>query len=183
VQFCVVGGGSEEGALRRMIRSRGLESSFVLAGERRSASDLLPAFDVFVMTSRFEGLPNGLMEAMAAGLPSVCTAVGGCGEIVEEARTGFLVPPDDTEAMARGLRQLVCDADLRARMGEAARKAILTGYSVERLAAETDQIFRGLINSAGSAPRGRRLAAALRVKDEVMNMIEIRTPRGTGKEV
>jgi len=159
-RFCAIGSGSKIGALRSMILARGLDDCFLLTGERPSVGNLLPAFDVFVLTSRFEGLPNAVMEAMAGGLPCVCTDVGGCGELVEEGVTGFLVPSGDAGRFMQRVRQLADDARLRAAMGSAGRARILRDFSVEKLVSRTEGVLRSLLAAREASPRGRRLSAS-----------------------
>ena len=101
------------------------------------------------------------MEAMAAGLPCVCTEVGGCPELVAEGVTGYLVAPGDGAAMSARILELAGDAGLRVTMGRAGRRRIAAGFSVERMVAEVEGIIVKLLDAAASRPRGRRLRADL----------------------
>lgn len=157
LRYCIVGGGPEEESLRDTIRARGMEDRFILMGAIGEAWNLLPGFDVFVLTSRSEGLPNTLMEAMAAALPCVSTDVGGCRELVEHGVTGYLVPAGDAQLLAARIREVAADPEARARMGRAGRQRIASGYSVERLASQVEQVFLRLLEAAGSKSRGHRL--------------------------
>jgi glycosyltransferase involved in cell wall biosynthesis len=103
-----------------------------LLGERTDVADLLAAADVFVLSSDSEGMPMSVLEAMAAGLPVVATAVGGVPELVDDGRTGRLVPPRDPGALAAALAALAGDAGLRARMGEAGRARTAGEFSLAR---------------------------------------------------
>lgn len=118
----LIGSGPLEQALRERAAALGLGPSVVFAGSRTDVPALLPALDVFTLSSRQEGLPVALMEAMASGLPSVLTRVGGIPEIVDQGAEGLLVQPGDTEALAVALGRLVGGAPLRARMAAAARE-------------------------------------------------------------
>jgi glycosyltransferase involved in cell wall biosynthesis len=158
-RFCAIGGGPREDALRAEIRERGLDDTFLLAGPRDSAQELLPAFDIFVLTSRSEGLPNTVMEAMAAGLPCVCTDVGGCGELVEEGLSGHLVPAWDAAAMAGRVRELLRDPGIRERMGSRGRDRILREFSVARLVERTGRTLREILVARRSVRRGQALTA------------------------
>ncbi|GAA3047281.1 hypothetical protein GCM10020229_68350 [Kitasatospora albolonga] len=93
----------------------------VFAGSRPDVPELLPAFDAFTLSSRQEGLPVALMEAMTSGLPSVVTRVGGMPEVLDDGVEGFLVEPADPAGLAAAFGKLAADRGLRERMGEAAR--------------------------------------------------------------
>ncbi|MFF4651579.1 glycosyltransferase [Streptomyces sp. NPDC001380] len=119
----LIGSGPLEQELRGRAAALGLaDGAVVLAGSRPDVPELLPALDVFALSSRQEGLPVALMEAMACGLPSAVTRVGGIPEVVDDGEQGLLVPPADPDALARALARLVGDAGLRDRMGAAARE-------------------------------------------------------------
>ena len=161
VRFWVVGEGPEENAVRAAIREQGVESRVTLLGLKEDARALLPGFDMFVLTSRTEGLPNTVMEAMASGLPCVCTDVGGCRELVDPGATGYLVAPDDARALALRILELAGDPERRAVMGRAGKMKISAGYSVERLVSQVQDLFLRLIEGAGSRGRGHRLPVDL----------------------
>ena len=159
LHFYVIGGGPEEESLRRAIREQGLEHRFTLAGSLEEAWTLLPGFDIFVLTSWSEGLPNTLMEAMAARLPCVCTDVGGCRELVVAGVTGFLVAPDDVQGMAARIVELAGDPGRRGSMGRAGWEKIETGYTVKRLVSNVEALFYRLLEAPATRVRGRRLCA------------------------
>jgi glycosyltransferase involved in cell wall biosynthesis len=117
LRLVVVGTGPMEAQLRRDVERSGLGSRVHLLGARDDVPHILPAFDVFVVSSRYEGLPLALVEAMAAGLPSVATSVGGIPELLDDGRTGFLVAPGDPAALAAAVEKLLCDPKTRAEMG------------------------------------------------------------------
>ena len=117
----LVGGGPREEHLRRLVAARGLAGAVTMAGVRDDVSALLAGFDVFGMSSRFEGLPIALLEAMAAGVPPVATSVGGIPEVITDEVDGILVPPADPEALAAAMTRVATDHGLRASLGEAAR--------------------------------------------------------------
>ena len=93
LQFQIVGDGPRRAELEALVRARGLERTVVFLGHREDVSDLLGAADVFVLPSKSEAFPNGAIEAMAAGLPVVASAVGGLLDLIEPERTGMLVQP------------------------------------------------------------------------------------------
>jgi glycosyltransferase involved in cell wall biosynthesis len=118
----IVGDGPDRPELERRLRGLGLTESVRLAGSRDDVPALLAAADVFVLSSRSEGAPVSVLEAMAAGLPVVATRVGGVPELVEDGQTGFLVPPGDPAALTRVLAELLEDRALRRRLGDAGRQ-------------------------------------------------------------
>jgi glycosyltransferase involved in cell wall biosynthesis len=121
LRIVLVGTGPLEESLRQLAEHLGLTNHVLFAGSRGDVPEILPAFDVFTLTSRFEGLSIALLEAMATGLPCVATRVGGVPEIVVDEETGILVPAGDVAAVAGALERLLGDPVARARMGDAAR--------------------------------------------------------------
>jgi len=119
----LIGTGKLEGELRSHAKSLGLQRAVVFAGSRDDVQTLLPAFDVFALSSLFEGLSIALVEAMAAGLPCVATAVGGVSEVLKDGVQGRLVPPRNARALANALSQLAGSAELRDAM---------SGHALER---------------------------------------------------
>jgi glycosyltransferase involved in cell wall biosynthesis len=118
----IVGDGPERPQLVAEIAQRGLLGRVELLGERADVPELLAEADVFVLSSRSEGLPMSILEAMAAGLPVVASEVGGVGELVVAGETGLLVPPGRPDALAAALRTLLVDASRRERMGAGGRR-------------------------------------------------------------
>ncbi len=118
----IVGDGPDRPAVERELHAGALDGAVELAGERADVPDLLRDAAAFVLSSRSECMPISVLEAMAAGLPVVATAVGGLPEVVVDGETGHLVPPGDAEAMGRALARLVEDPSERARMGAAGHR-------------------------------------------------------------
>jgi glycosyltransferase involved in cell wall biosynthesis len=114
-QLVLVGSGPLERELRDTVRSMGLAERVVFAGSRDDVEELYPAFDVFALSSRNEGLPISLLEAMAAGVPCVATSVGGVPEVV--SNEGLLVPAGDADALADALSTLLGAPELREAVG------------------------------------------------------------------
>jgi glycosyltransferase involved in cell wall biosynthesis len=126
-----VGDGELRSRTEREIRRSALESRFLLLGERSDVPALLPAFDVFALSSLYEGLPCALVEAMTCGIPVVATAVNSVPEIVIAGRTGLLAPPADPSAMADALRFVLDHPAAAAEMAAAARSHIGAGFRPE----------------------------------------------------
>lgn len=127
VRFLLVGWGPLEGEVRTAVTAGGLGGTVTLLGRRDDTLRLMAASDLFVLPSRQEGMPVALMEALSVGLPVVATRVGGVGDIVADAREGFLVPPDAPKEMAEAIGTLAADPRLRAtlRAGALVRAAEL----------------------------------------------------------
>jgi glycosyltransferase involved in cell wall biosynthesis len=146
VHVVLVGGGPEEAALRAQIDALepAARAAMHLAGLRRDVPRVLAAFDVFALTSKLEGLPLVLPEAMAMRLPVVATAVGGVPSVVRDGETGYLVPADDgAEAVLRArLAALHADPATRRALGARGREVALADYSAERMAADYMAIYR-----------------------------------------
>ena len=116
----IVGSGPLEERLRAWVGDLDLESSVVLTGSRDDAIDLFPAFDVFALSSLFEGLSIALVEALAAGVPAVCTRVGGVPEVLDDSGAGDMVPPQRADLLAEAIGDLLADHGRRQQMATAA---------------------------------------------------------------
>jgi len=119
--FVIVGDGPLRADVEARVTVLGLTERVHLTGLRRDVPDLMHSFDIFALSSLWEGLPRVLPQAMAAGLPIVATAVDGNAEAVTNGVNGFLTPPGDPQAMAVALLRLLQDPTLAGRMGEAGR--------------------------------------------------------------
>ncbi len=152
----IAGAGPLRPKIERFARRHALEDRVLLLGSREDVPDLLAAMDIFVLPSRWEGLPLAVIEAMMAGLPVLATAVGGVPELVEDGVTGLLVPPRDPEALAWALARLLSDPPLRRRMGAAGREKALREFRIDRMLEETSRLYEGLLATArrraGAAP-------------------------------
>jgi glycosyltransferase involved in cell wall biosynthesis len=142
-----VGGGELAGQVGKLASAAG--GRVLLAGERDDVPDLLPAFDVFALPSRYEGLPTAVVEAMACGVPVVATAVNAVADLVEPGVTGMLVPPARPEVMAEAIRYVLDSPAESAQMATAARARVGHRYEIRTLAA------------ALAAAYGRRKSAAI----------------------
>jgi glycosyltransferase involved in cell wall biosynthesis len=145
-----------DGPLRRELEERrdrlGLAGRVEFRGASADAAAFLGRVDAFVLSSESEGLPMTLMEAMAAGLPTVATAVGGIPEFVEGARSGWLAPPRAPAALAAAMMAAV-EADDRAERGARGREFALARCSLETMAMEYERLFAGLPPRAAIRPK------------------------------
>ena len=132
LRLVIVGDGPARGEVEAEIAKLREPRWVVMTGRRMDVPQLIPAFDVFALSSKTEGLPLVVPEAMAAGLPVVTTAVGGLPTVVDEGKTGMLVPVEEA-ALRRALATLADDRPLARTMGERARDTALDRYSADRM--------------------------------------------------
>jgi glycosyltransferase involved in cell wall biosynthesis len=117
-----VGRGALKPELERRIGALGLQERVHLLGLRSDIPKTLNAADVFVLSSNYEGNPLAVLEAMAAGKPMICTAVGGVPELVEDGKCGLLVSPRDARALSKAMRYMLESPEARKSMGEASAR-------------------------------------------------------------
>lgn len=141
----IAGSGPERTTLERTTRALGLTDRVRFLGWVNDLAPLFGRWEAFVLPSLEEGLPVAPLEAMAAGLPVVATDVGGIPELVENGRTGWLVPPGDSQALAERLRQLLGDREKRLSMGAAGFARARRQFAVERMVKEIADIYDGLV--------------------------------------
>jgi|CZKI01.1.fsa_nt_gi glycosyltransferase involved in cell wall biosynthesis len=140
VSLLVVGSGPAA-ALNAEAKVLGLNGRVVFAGERADVPALLPGLTLYVQPSRFEGMPNALMEAMAAGLPVVASAVDGITELINDGVDGWLVPPGDAATLAAVLTRILDDAPGSGKMGMQARRTAIERFSLERMIEAYEEIL------------------------------------------
>ena len=147
--FIAVGDGPLREAIDAHVTARAIGSRFIRIGECRDIRPALFAGDIYLHASRWEGMSNSIMEAMAAGLPVVASAIGGTPELVTDGTTGLLFPVDDVRAATERLCALIADPDLRRRLGARGRSLIETRYSANAMVSSVDGLYRALL--CGSA--------------------------------
>src|SRR5262249_46639381 len=151
----VVGDGELREGLTSAAHTLGIAPRVHFVGARRDLGDLLSAMDVFVMPSLWEGLPLSMILAMGAALPVVATAVAGIPEIVEDGKTGWLVPAGDAERLAAAIGGVLGDSARATAAGKAAREFVFPRFGVDgyvnaiaglydRLVAEQSSLVSGL---------------------------------------
>ncbi len=143
--FLIAGDGELREPLEARARALGLGDRVRWLGWRRDLATIYGATDVFALTSRNEGTPVALIEAMAAAVPGVSTDVGGVADVIADESTGILVPLDDPLALAAAVTRLLADDHTRREMGARARQAVLARYDVKRLVSDIDALYRSLM--------------------------------------
>ena len=146
VYLLIIGEGPLRRRLQRFRRQVRIEDKVCFLGQRDDVSRLLPHFDLLWLASGYEGLPNSIMEAMAAGLPVVATDIPGNRDLVVTGETGFLVPLGDRAALARYAKKILDDAQLARRLGQAGRKRVLSQFSVEQMVVRHVALYRELLD-------------------------------------
>lgn len=138
----ILGEGPEESRLRGM-QIDGVQ----FTGQVDDAGRYLQAADLFVLPSSTEGLSNSMLEAMSCGLPVLATKVGGAPDVITDRVSGYLIPPDDLDALRGGLESLLGDGALRFRLGAAARERIVSDFSLDSVAGRLSALYDRLLNS------------------------------------
>jgi len=156
LRFFVAGDGDLRPALADLVRDLGLDGVVRLLGWRRDVPELLHAMDVFLLTSRFEGLPRTVLQAMAAGVPVVATAVDGTPEVVRDGESGLLVPQGRPDRAAERVLELIADPALRSRCIAGARRVLTSEFDIRRMVRDLDRLYVDLLGPArerASSPR------------------------------
>lgn len=120
-RLVIAGDGPERNRLEALVQTLGLETSVIFLGTKSHMEAVYPLFDAFVLCSHSEGFSNALLEAMGMGIPVVATRVGGNIEMIEDGKTGFLVPPGDPAALSERMSLLLQDSTLTQTMGKEGR--------------------------------------------------------------
>ncbi|HEV7744012.1 MAG TPA: glycosyltransferase [Pyrinomonadaceae bacterium] len=152
VRFLVIGDGGLRNTLEQQAESLGLSADVIFTGSRRDLDEVYPALDIVALTSRNEGTPLTLIEAMANARPVISTAVGGVVDLLgvpveqsdgrfEVCQQGISVAPDDGEGFATGLARLVNDAALRRETGARGLQFVTNHYSKERLLKDIENLY------------------------------------------
>ncbi|HTL48437.1 MAG TPA: glycosyltransferase [Verrucomicrobiae bacterium] len=141
----IVGDGALKAQLMEKSRLMGLDKNIIFTGLRKDIPELYAAMDVFVLCSHREGFPMTVLEAMAAGVPVVCTDVGGIKECLEDGKDGFLVPPGDLGALAAKIALLIDDKALREKIVARAREKVAANFSVEKMVADHEALYAAVL--------------------------------------
>jgi glycosyltransferase involved in cell wall biosynthesis len=147
VKLLIAGEGEEKNNLKNLVKSLDLSKEVILAGLCREVEKLFNFTKLFVLPSLWEGMPNAVLEAMAAAKPVVATRVGGVPELVIDGETGILVPPEDPESLARAIVKLLRHTAQANSMGNAGRERVQEHFSVTEMVTKTDRLYQELLNT------------------------------------
>jgi len=151
-RLLVVGDGPRRADSERLAAELGLGDRVIFAGMRSDVADVLGVIDVIVLSSfTIECFPFSILEAMSAGVPAVCTAIGGLPELIEDGVTGYLVAPRDPAGLAEGILRVLEPEGHSREMGAAARRRLEERFTLERSVRETERV----LESIAAAARGR----------------------------
>jgi glycosyltransferase involved in cell wall biosynthesis len=142
--FLIAGDGELRNDLEAMARASGIADRTRFLGWQRDLTTVYGATDVFLLTSRNEGTPVALIEALASGVPGVSTDVGGVRDVIEDGVSGLLAPFGDTRALASHVALLLKEPARARAMGERGRRAVIRRYQIDRLVGDVDALYREL---------------------------------------
>jgi L-malate glycosyltransferase len=145
--FVLAGDGEQRPNFERTVADLGLTKHFSFLGQRIDIPSVLYSCDIAVLPSRAEGLPNAVLEYMAAALPTIASKVGGTVEIVEDGITGLLVPAENADALAAALLQLLRDPGQADRLGTNGREYVRQNFSFEKLVERIDDLYAELLRT------------------------------------
>ncbi len=144
-RFVFAGDGQCRAAFEAQVAQLGLQRNFLFLGRRSDIPDVLASCDIAVLPSRAEGLPNAILEYMAAGLPTIASNVGGNRELVEDGVTGVLVPPENSQAITAALLRLLGNPELSRQIAGNGQRLATENFSFERLIREVDELYTELL--------------------------------------
>lgn len=156
LRFVIAGDGPRLKELRDLAASLCIAERVTFLGHCEDIPAVLAEADAFVLPSRSEAFPNGAIEAMAAGLPVIASAVGGLLDLIDDGETGVLVKPDDPVALADAIEALVVSPDRAAEIGAAAREQVTRRYGFDRMVRAFEDLYLGHLG----VPRGVSSQAA-----------------------
>lgn len=141
VRLLMVGEGDLKEAAVRKVKELQIESYVYFDNFRQDVPDLLHAIDIYCLPSLWEGLPIGLLEAMAMGKAVVATQVNGTKEVIEHGENGILINPEDPEALAKAITMLIKNTELRNQLKQQAKYTVAQKYSVATMTRETERVY------------------------------------------
>jgi len=148
VSFVISGEGPDESSLRKLARELKIDKQVTFAHGSTTHARLLHDTDVYVQCSRAEGFGTMVLQAMAYGVPVVATSTGGILSLVRHGENGYLVPVGDAEALAEHIIKLLADAELRKKLGEAARQSADKSFNLDHMMSRTLELYAECLTDA-----------------------------------
>jgi glycosyltransferase involved in cell wall biosynthesis len=145
LSLAILGDGEERKTLENLTGKLGIRESVYFLGSIPNAKSYFTNFDIFVLPSLMDFLPISILEALSVGRAVVATKVGGIPEIIEDGKSGILVPAKDSRTLAEAIEVLIVDRGLREMIGENGYKRFREGFTVERMVEKTNEIYKDLI--------------------------------------
>jgi glycosyltransferase involved in cell wall biosynthesis len=149
----LVGSGKLELEVKKQAEALGLRDKARFLGKRADIPEILNAADVFVLASDWEGNPLSIMEAMAAGKPVICTAVGGVPELVEDGQGGLIVPQRDRQALAEAMSYMLEDPEARSSMGSASARRAMSHFDRKAMTEAYEDLYTTILARTNALPR------------------------------
>ena len=141
----IVGQGPEEVMLKNRVNQLGLTPHVRFENIVKQTAEILPAFDVVIAPSRQEGLGLSVMEAMASALPVIASAVGGLKDLITDGVDGYLIKPDEPQLLGRVINEVLRFPQGAMRIGQQARQKIITGYTADKMVAQTLDVYHEVV--------------------------------------
>ena len=145
VQFFFIGDGELRSELEQVISNHGLQSQIQVLGWRQDVATLLSGLDIFVLPSRWEGMPLAILEAMASSLPVIASDISGNRDLISHGVDGILFESDNDEQLAQGIMSLVNAEGMRDQMGVNARKKVLEHYAIHNRVERMEELYLSLL--------------------------------------
>ncbi|MBU0476961.1 glycosyltransferase [bacterium] len=146
ITFIIAGKGPLASQLEELSGKLNISRNVKFIGFRKDIPELLSVIDIFVLPSLWEGMPNVVLEAMAAGKPAIATDTGGSKDIIDNNINGVLVEPENSEALAEAILKLLKNPDERERLGKAAEQRVKEKFPIDKMVSKTEQIYTRLLN-------------------------------------
>lgn len=151
-EFVAAGAGPDEGALRRLARELGVVDHITFVPNVFNFSASLSAMDVFVMPSIRQGLGTIMLEAMARGKPVIATRAGGVDEVIDDHRTGLLIPPADSKALAEAVLKFLKDPEMARRIGRHGQEFVQKKFNLKRMVEGYAALYRDILRNEHQVP-------------------------------
>jgi len=155
-RFLLVGDGPRKEILEKLVQDLGISQHVIFTGFVKDIPEIYSFSDMAVLSSWSEGLPQSLMQAMAAGVPVVATRVGGVPEVVIHEKTGLLVESGDHEGLAKGIIRILSDPGVSAEFAENAKKHVMEYHSVKHMVDKIEGLYKGLLAAKALTRKERK---------------------------